>query len=216
MFADSVGSGVTYSAVGIRPALSPVATEILRTASVPVYGSHMAGEMVTPIGAAIITTIASAFGAVPAMKIEAVGYGAGKYDLTEAPNLVRLFIGDTLHQVASNQSMSLRTIAGSPVTGGPPTGNSSQAHQPTTGSTPAAPVIAQPTGATGSEVRSPTIPWRQAFRRQSRRMGNPHSARSPAKRPATTCFISEFLILNSKLTQNSKLRIQVSIPRLRR
>jgi uncharacterized protein (DUF111 family) len=99
-----IGSGVTYSAEGIRPALSPVAAEILRTASVPVYGSHMAGEMVTPVGAAIITTIASAFGPVPAMKIGAVGYGAGKDDLTEAPNLVRLFIGDTLNDTRSLQT----------------------------------------------------------------------------------------------------------------
>jgi hypothetical protein len=120
-----VGSGVTYSAVGIRPALSPVAAEILRTSHVPVYGSHMAGEIVTPVGAAIITTIASAFGAVSTMKIGAVGYGAGKYDLAEAPNLVRLFIGDTLVQVVSNQS--------------------------TTGNGSVAPVIAQPTGANGPE-----------------------------------------------------------------
>jgi pyridinium-3,5-bisthiocarboxylic acid mononucleotide nickel chelatase len=104
-----VGSGVTYSAEGIRPALSPVAAEILRTSSVPVYGSHVAGELVTPLGAAIITTIASAFGAVPAMKIGAVGYGAGKYDLMEAPNLVRLFIGET-----SNDTESLHATAGLP------------------------------------------------------------------------------------------------------
>jgi hypothetical protein len=132
-----VGSGVTISAEGIRPALSPVAAEILRTASVPVYGSHIAGEMVTPVGAAIITTITSAFGAVPAMKIGAVGYGAGKYDLTEAPNLVRLFIGDTLDQVVGSQL----SVGGRRPADSPPIDYRS-----------AAPVIAQPTATNGSET----------------------------------------------------------------
>jgi uncharacterized protein (DUF111 family) len=90
-----VGSGVLYNAEGMRPALSPVAVEILRTASVPVYGSYIAGELVSPAGLAIITTIASAFGAMPTMKIDSVGYGAGKHDFKETPGLVRVFIGET-------------------------------------------------------------------------------------------------------------------------
>jgi uncharacterized protein (DUF111 family) len=105
-----VGSGVVYSAGGIRPALSPVATEILRKAGVPVYGSHVAGEMVTPVGAGIITTIASAFGAIPAMKIGAVGYGAGQCDLPETPNVLRLFIGDSVEAAARHTVHAARHV----------------------------------------------------------------------------------------------------------
>jgi uncharacterized protein (DUF111 family) len=90
-----VGSGVLRSAEGVRPALSPVAAEMLRAASVPVYGSQISGELVSPVGAAIIATITSAFGSFPAMKIDAVGYGAGKYDLMETPSVLRVFIGET-------------------------------------------------------------------------------------------------------------------------
>jgi uncharacterized protein (DUF111 family) len=89
-----VGGGALCGAEGIRLALSPVTAEILRMASIPVYGSHVAGELVTPIGAAIITTISSAFGGVPSMRIDSVGYGAGKYDHAETPNMIRLFIGE--------------------------------------------------------------------------------------------------------------------------
>lgn len=96
-----VGSGMAQTADGIIPTLSPVTAEILRAASVPVYGSHIAGELVTPLGAAIITTLASAYGPIPAMKIGSVGYGAGRDDLREAPNLVRLFIGEATGQLQS-------------------------------------------------------------------------------------------------------------------
>jgi hypothetical protein len=109
-----VGSGVTYSAEGIRPALSPVAAEILCSSSVPVYGSHVAGELVTPVGAAIITTIASAFGAIPAMKISAVGYGAGHQDLKETPNLVRLFIGEKSAEQIPNSAPNNIAHSGAP------------------------------------------------------------------------------------------------------
>jgi pyridinium-3,5-bisthiocarboxylic acid mononucleotide nickel chelatase len=90
-----LGSGLAQTPNGLRPTLSPVAAEILRSASAPVYGSHVRDELVTPLGAAIITTITSAFGPVPAMNIASVGYGAGRSDLAQTPNLVRLLVGDT-------------------------------------------------------------------------------------------------------------------------
>jgi uncharacterized protein (DUF111 family) len=49
-------------------------------------------ELVTPTGAAILTTLARAAGAMPAMTVEAVGYGAGNMEL-DAPNVIRLFLG---------------------------------------------------------------------------------------------------------------------------
>ena len=49
-------------------------------------------ELVTPTGAAILTTLATSAGTMPAMTVEAVGYGAGDMDL-EAPNVLRFFVG---------------------------------------------------------------------------------------------------------------------------
>ena len=50
-------------------------------------------ELVTPTGAAILTTLAAGAGAMPAMRVAAVGYGAGTMDL-ETPNVLRLFLGE--------------------------------------------------------------------------------------------------------------------------
>jgi uncharacterized protein (DUF111 family) len=91
-----VGSGFVRGPEGFRPALSPVAAEVLRAASVPVVGNPASHEFVTPVGAAIITTVCSAYGPMPALKIGAVGYGAGAEELEDAPNLVRLIVGDAL------------------------------------------------------------------------------------------------------------------------
>jgi uncharacterized protein (TIGR00299 family) protein len=59
---------------------------------VPVYSNGIERELVTPTGAAIVTTLASQFGAAPPMTLEKIGLGAGSLDLP-IPNMVRLWIG---------------------------------------------------------------------------------------------------------------------------
>jgi uncharacterized protein (DUF111 family) len=94
-----LGCGVAQKSTGMEPILSPVTLEMLRAGGVPVYGSRMCEETVTPVGAAIISTITSAFGPVPSIKICSVGYGAGKNDYEETPNVMRLVVGSTQEQV---------------------------------------------------------------------------------------------------------------------
>jgi uncharacterized protein (DUF111 family) len=101
-----VGSGVAQTSHGVKPVLSPITVEILRAAGVPVYGSHIGDVLVTPVGAAIITTLASAFGPVPAMKMGSVGYGAGSYDLPETSNVVRLLIGEATGRSITTYDLS--------------------------------------------------------------------------------------------------------------
>jgi hypothetical protein len=60
---------------------------------VPVYPTEIERELVTPTGAAILTTLAAGYGSIPEMTVEAVGYGAGKRDLTEQPNMLRVVLG---------------------------------------------------------------------------------------------------------------------------
>jgi uncharacterized protein (DUF111 family) len=61
----------------------------------PVRSWDTGAELTTPTGAAIIRTAASEFGSIPAMKITAVGYGAGGRDLERIPNIMRLVVGET-------------------------------------------------------------------------------------------------------------------------
>ena len=89
-----VGAGQVKTAHGILPVPAPATAELLRGA--PTYSSRIPKELVTPTGAAIATSLATRFGEMPALHLEAIGYGAGSADLTERPNVLRLLIGDAV------------------------------------------------------------------------------------------------------------------------
>jgi uncharacterized protein (DUF111 family) len=50
-------------------------------------------ELTTPTGAAFVTTLATGFGAMPALAIKSIGYGAGDRDFKEQSNVVRVIVG---------------------------------------------------------------------------------------------------------------------------
>jgi len=85
-----VGGGFVTGAHGRMPVPGPGTAELLK--GFPVIDTGVRRELVTPTGAAILTTLSASAGAMPAMTVEAVGYGAGTVDL-ETPNLVRVFLG---------------------------------------------------------------------------------------------------------------------------
>ena len=90
------GSGVFRSDHGPMPAPSPATTAMLATAGAPTVpppgGAADAGEMVTPTGAAIVTTLAQF--AQPAMTVTQAGYGLGSRDPSSYPNVVALRVGE--------------------------------------------------------------------------------------------------------------------------
>lgn len=88
----NVGGGRVEAAHGSLPVPAPATAELLR--GIPIYSSGVGGEMVTPTGAALVVTLASSFGPLPAMKVERIGYGAGTRDFPGHPNLARLFLGE--------------------------------------------------------------------------------------------------------------------------
>jgi uncharacterized protein (TIGR00299 family) protein len=61
---------------------------------IPVYGTGTEQELTTPTGAAIVATVAEAFGPLSAMKIQKIGYGAGNHDPETIANVLRIVIGD--------------------------------------------------------------------------------------------------------------------------
>jgi uncharacterized protein (TIGR00299 family) protein len=85
------GQGGIVHAHGLLPNPAPATAELLREA--PTYGTRIKGELVTPTGAAIMTTLADSFGDLPRLEVAAIGYGAGSLDLP-LPNLLRVFIGE--------------------------------------------------------------------------------------------------------------------------
>ncbi|MGH7350412.1 MAG: nickel pincer cofactor biosynthesis protein LarC, partial [Candidatus Rokuibacteriota bacterium] len=94
-----VGGGFVNGPHGRMPIPGPATAELLK--GFPTLDTGVRRELVTPTGAAILTTLAAGAGAMPAMRVTAVGYGAGAMDL-ETPNVLRLFVGEApLAQVAS-------------------------------------------------------------------------------------------------------------------
>jgi uncharacterized protein (TIGR00299 family) protein len=88
-----LGCGSVTCAHGTLPVPAPATLALLQ--GVPVTGNDVEGELVTPTGAAIITTLARGFGPMPGMVMGAVGYGAGKRRYPSAlPNILRIITGE--------------------------------------------------------------------------------------------------------------------------
>lgn len=85
-----VGSGTVRCAHGTIPVPAPATLELIREK--PVYSTGVKGELLTPTGAAILTTLADGFGPMPEMIVEQIGYGSGEKDLSIS-NLLRVSIG---------------------------------------------------------------------------------------------------------------------------
>ncbi len=97
------GHGFVECAHGRLPLPAPAVCELLT--GVPVYAVDMAQELVTPTGAALLTTLSQGFGPLPDMTIDATGYGAGSQTLANGqPNLLRLIIG---HKTEQSQTVEI-------------------------------------------------------------------------------------------------------------
>lgn len=86
----NVGGGTVRCAHGDFPVPAPATARLLKDA--PVYGNGTS-ELVTPTGALLVTGYAKAFGPLPPMRLEKVGYGAGDRDPKGTPNVLRILSG---------------------------------------------------------------------------------------------------------------------------
>jgi uncharacterized protein (TIGR00299 family) protein len=93
----NVGGGRVEAEHGSLPVPAPATAELLK--DIPIYATGVVGELVTPTGAALVTTLASSFGPMPPMKVERIGYGAGAKDFPGHPNVARLFVGESVDAV---------------------------------------------------------------------------------------------------------------------
>jgi len=89
-----LGNGFVTCSHGKLPVPVPATLGILK--GIPVYGTSIPHELVTPTGAAIIAVTARGFQAMPDMIIKKIGYGAGQRDLADRPNLLRIILGEEL------------------------------------------------------------------------------------------------------------------------
>jgi hypothetical protein len=88
----NLGSGTVETEHGTLPVPAPATAALVQDR--PVYARGPEVELTTPTGAAIATTLASRFGPLPALRLQATGYGAGTRDFPGQANVVRVIIGE--------------------------------------------------------------------------------------------------------------------------
>lgn len=101
------GSGTIKCDHGLMPVPAPATAELLK--SVPLATSAVVAELTTPTGAAILATLVNQWTDTPAMTIRTIGVGAGTKDFAEQPNVLRVFVGESTDQSASDVVWVLET-----------------------------------------------------------------------------------------------------------
>lgn len=86
----NVGAGSVQTSHGLLPVPGPAVAELAK--GIPIYAAGPRCELATPTGVALLRTLASEFGPMPAMKSMAVGYGAGDHNPDGWPNALRVFL----------------------------------------------------------------------------------------------------------------------------
>jgi len=94
----ALGSGFVDTAHGRLSLPAPAVLALLAglptAGDAPLPGGEPAGELTTPTGAALLAHHASAFGGLPAGRIERAGYGAGGREMPGRPNVLRAVLVD--------------------------------------------------------------------------------------------------------------------------
>jgi hypothetical protein len=101
-----LGGGTVKCEHGVIPVPAPATVELLR--GFPSRPGPVDFELVTPTGAAILTTLAKP-GDRPVFIPRQIGYGAGSRELEGLPNILRLFVGDTTISETADSACLLET-----------------------------------------------------------------------------------------------------------
>ena len=104
----NVGGGTVQTAHGLLPVPAPATARLLL--GKPTYSNGLQKELVTPTGAAIVATLCDRFGPQPAMKVSAIGYGAGTTDLETQPNVLRILIGEVAAKGLEGHGGTIRVL----------------------------------------------------------------------------------------------------------
>lgn len=101
----NVGSGLVETEHGTLPVPAPATAQLL--INKPIYSKGPAMELTTPTGAAIVATLATHFGSLPAMSIRSTGFGAGTADFKAQANVLRAVIGE---RTAATEATSVNVL----------------------------------------------------------------------------------------------------------
>ena len=92
----AVGAGTVRFSHGTVPVPAPAVLEIARQCNIPITGGPVSDELATPTGVSMLANLTRNFRiGYPTMVAERVGYGAGRKELADIPNLLRCVLGRT-------------------------------------------------------------------------------------------------------------------------
>ena len=89
-----LGGGTVKCAHGIMPVPAPATAEIVR--DIPVRSGLVQHEASTPTGAAILVAIVDEFTEKINFPIHKIGYGIGQRDVSEVPNVLRVYLSESV------------------------------------------------------------------------------------------------------------------------
>ncbi len=90
----NLGGGTVTFSHGTWPVPAPATAELVK--GFPVVLGKTEGELTTPTGAAIVTTLAERSTHFPTFRFSRTGFGAGDREFPGIPNMLRLFLGQPI------------------------------------------------------------------------------------------------------------------------
>ncbi|ELZ94575.1 nickel pincer cofactor biosynthesis protein LarC [Haloferax sulfurifontis] len=105
----AVGGGETEMSHGTYPVPAPAVVNITAAAGWSVRGGPVEAELLTPTGAAILAHLAEGVESLPSMSVESSGYGAGGWDFSDRPNVLRAVVGDGGSRLVRDEITVLET-----------------------------------------------------------------------------------------------------------
>ena len=103
-----LGRGFVKTRHGTLPVPCPATLELVK--GFPVEFSNISAELITPTGAAILTTLAKTVGGpMPLIRSRRIGYGAGTRDLEEQPNFLRVVMGEKVFKYEQDEMLVVET-----------------------------------------------------------------------------------------------------------
>ena len=104
----NVGQGTLECQHGIYPVPGPAAQELLK--GIPTFSNTVTGELTTPTGATLLTTLAERFGPRPEMRTMEIGYGAGTRQTPGNANVLRISLGNALENAGTSPEEQVAVI----------------------------------------------------------------------------------------------------------
>ena len=105
-----VGGGTVTFSHGVMTNPASAILEIFKNSNLTIYGGNIKNELTTPTGASILVNLTNTpIEYYPFMKIDSIGYGAGKNDFDDFANVLKIVKGSKKNNFDSDSVIILET-----------------------------------------------------------------------------------------------------------